>query len=36
MGDRAYMEVVCRRENAGMFEHLGFCEKDWRENLKFW
>lgn len=29
MGDRAYMEVVCRREDAGRFEDLGFCEQEW-------
>lgn len=33
MGDRAYMEVVCRREDAGFFEDLGFCEQDWRNDL---
>lgn len=33
MGDRAYMEVVCRREDAGRFEDLGFCEQEWRADL---
>ena len=33
MGDRAYMEVVCLRENASQFEDLGFCEQDWRTDL---
>ena len=33
MGDRAYMEMICRREDAGLFEELGFCEQDWRTDL---
>jgi hypothetical protein len=33
MGDRAYMEVVCLRENVSQFEDLGFCEQDWRTDL---
>jgi hypothetical protein len=33
MGDRAYMEVVCRRSDAAVFEDLGFCEQDWRTEL---
>ncbi len=33
MGDRANMEVVCRRTDAGRFEDLGFCEQEWRSDL---
>lgn len=29
MGDRAYMEIVCRRTDALLFEELGFYEEEW-------
>lgn len=33
MGDRTYMEIVCRREDSALFDVLGFRQQDWRSDL---
>lgn len=33
MGDRTYMEVICRAEDQGVFEDLGFGEQEYWEDL---
>jgi len=33
MGDRTYMEVICRAEDQGVFEDLGFGEQEYWEEL---